>query len=340
MSTIREIARELNLSHTTVSRVLNSRNEQTISPATRDRIWAAARDMGYQPNAAARALATGRSHTVALLMPYLYSAFHAEVVYEVEQALRRSGYQVLVATIDWSNPTEQGGFHLLPAPVDGYLALETASFVSPLLAATRAGSGRSVPAVAMGGRNIEEGSDYIGFDLTAGAGMAMEHLLRIGRRKIAFVGEKPRGMRYTRYREVMQREGLAELIIEVPAQRRAPARDAVRRYFSALEVSQRPDALFCFNDEICIGAYRGLRDLKIGIGDDVALIGFDGIEDCEYLDTPLTTVSLPIRDMCRQAWEALEKRLEDPSAPPVRKMLPPTLIVRESTVPYPLDERG
>ena len=78
MSTIREIAAELNLSHTTVSRVLNTRNEQTISPATRERVWAAARHMGYRPHAAARALATGRSQIVALLMRSLYTAFHAE----------------------------------------------------------------------------------------------------------------------------------------------------------------------------------------------------------------------------------------------------------------------
>jgi len=339
MSTIREIARELNLSHTTVSRVLNARNEQTISPSTRERVWAAARQMGYSPHAAARALATGRSQIVALLMRSLYTAFHAEVVHEMEQTLRRSGYQVLVSTVDWAAP-EDGLDHFLPipSPVDGYLAFETAAHVSTLLAAQSSGGTRkaTVPLIAMGGHHIVEDADSVGFDLAAGTDMAMEHLLGLGRRRIALVSEQRKDLRIDRYREAMRQAGLPEQRIVIPSQQRGDVRETVRAYFGARTAeAERPDALFCFNDEVAIGAYRALRDLKIGIGDEVALVGFDGIEDGVYLDTPITTVALPVREMCRLSWEAFQSRLEDPSAPPRRTMLRPSLIVRESTVAPP-----
>jgi LacI family transcriptional regulator len=330
MSTIREIARELNLSHTTVSRVLNTRNEHTISPATRERVWIAAKSMGYRPHTAGRALATGRTQMVALLMHYLYSAFHAEVVHAVEQTLRRSGYQVIVATVDWYQPAGSTGQDQIPGQVDGYLAFETASHVNQLLAAEKTVHGRSKPVVAMGGHNIAAETDCAGFDLAAGADLAMEHLIATGRRRIAYVAPTRNDPRYERYSAAMAQAGLPEEVIVVPSQRRADVREAVRACFSDSSGS-RPHALFCFNDEVAIGAYRALRDKQIRIGDDVALVGFDGIEDGAYLDTPLTTVALPIQDMCRLAWGMLQRRLEDPDAPPSRTMLLPSLVVREST---------
>jgi LacI family transcriptional regulator len=334
MSTIREIARELNLSHTTVSRVLNTRNEQTISPATRERVWVAAKSMGYRPHTAARALATGRTQMVALLMHYLYSAFHAEVVHAVEQTVRRSGYQVIVATVDWYQNGGEIELDQIPGQVDGYLAFETASHVSELMAAENARQRNSRPVVAMGGHNIAVETDCAGFDLAAGADMAMTHLLETGRRRIAYVANSRNDPRYERYRDVMRRAGIPEEFILVPSQRRADVREAIDRYFARISEtgSRPPEALFCLNDEVAVGAYRALRDRGIRIGADVALVGFDGIEDGAYLDTPITTVALPIRDMCSLAWEMLQRRLSDPDAPPSRTMLLPSLVVRESTV--------
>ena len=85
--TIQDIARSLDISHTTVSRVLNARKDQFISQATRDRVWSQAREMGYRPNRAARAWVTGRTQQIALWMSSIYTAFHAHVIHEVEQQI-------------------------------------------------------------------------------------------------------------------------------------------------------------------------------------------------------------------------------------------------------------
>lgn len=332
MSTIREIARELNLSHTTVSRVLNARNEQTISAATRERVRETALRMGYRPHAAALALATGKTGQVGLLMHYLYTAFHAQVVHEFERIARRAGYQVLIATLDTGDSADDGrGLSQLPRNVDGYLAFESAEQIADKLGTDRPGHS-ALPVVALGGHRLGSIADRVAFDLAAGTDAAMEHLLASGQRRIAFLAEERDDPRRIRYHAALAAAGLPAEHIVLPSQRREDARAVVQaRFAPGAGAGTAPDALFCFNDEIAIGAHRGLRDVGLRIPQDVAVVGFDGIEDTAYLDPALTTVALPIADMCRLAWESLQRRMADPGADPCRHVLRPTLVVRQST---------
>jgi LacI family transcriptional regulator len=330
MSTIREIARELNLSHTTVSRVLNTRNDQAISSVTRERIRETALRMGYRPHFAARALATGTTRQIALVMRHLYTAFHAQIVHEVEQALRKSGYGVTIATVDWSQETT--GSPPVLQQVDGCLAFETGARINDLLANQKS-AGKATPLVAMGGHHLGEGPDRVGFDLGAGTDDAMAHLLATGRRRIAHVTHQSAEARADHYRAAMEGAGLMPELLITPTQKREDSREAVRESLSVRLAAgvPLPDALFCFNDEVAIGAYRGVRDLGLRIGADVAIVGFDGIEDAACLDTAITTVALPVAAMCASAWELLQRRIADGEAPPQQRLLRPTLIVRESS---------
>lgn len=92
-----------------------------------------------------------------------------------------------------------------------------------------------------------------------------------------------------------------------------------------------PDGLFCFNDDMAIGAFRALRDLGLRIPDDVALVGCDGIEDAAYLDPPLTTIVQPLEEMCATAWQFLERRLLQPLLPLQQVTLEPSLEIRGSS---------
>ncbi|HEU4752942.1 MAG TPA: substrate-binding domain-containing protein, partial [Armatimonadota bacterium] len=113
-----------------------------------------------------------------------------------------------------------------------------------------------------------------------------------------------------------------------PAYGRAAARDAIKSYLAR---HSAPEAIFCMNDDMAIGCYRGLCDLGLRVPRDVALVGCDGIEHTEYLETPLTTIVQPLDDMSRAAWQLLERRLGDPGAPPQRVKLSARLAVRESS---------
>lgn len=320
--TIQDIARSLNLSHTTVSRALNSRDDPFISTATRDRVWSRAREMGYRPNRAARALVTGRTQQIALWMRHIYTAFHAHVIHEVEQQLRGTDYQMMIGSMEAETESEALG----QWQVDGCLLFEGLPRVQAVLAGR---SLDSIPLVSMGGTNFMEASiDFVGLDLSVGAEEALEHLAEIGCRRIAYIGEEIFDPRREQYKRFVAQTGRQAEFIDTPNQRRADVRTTVREYVAAHGC---PDGLFCFNDDVALGCYRALRDLAVRIPEDAALIGCDGIEDTEYLDTPLSTIVLPVQPMCRTAWQFLRQRIEEPSRPLQQVMLRPTLALREST---------
>ena len=319
--TIQDLARELNISHTTVSRVLNNRNSEFISAATRERVWEAASRLGYRPHLAARALVTGRTLQIALLMRYLYSAFHARVVHEVQGRVRQAGYQLMIATLDPHAPELTLP---LEGQVDGFLAFEVGGRAAALLRPANSGP---PPLVALGGRDLGDG-DCVGFDLAAGTAEALSHLEEIGCRRIAYVGEDKHDPRRTCYEEKMRAAGRTPERVLVSSQRRGEVREAVAMYLNAHGV---PDGFHCFNDEVALGVYRALRDRGVRIPQDAAIVGCDGIEEAAYVDTPLTTIELPIAGMCEQAWQTLHQRLNGADVPTQRTLLLPRLVVRAST---------
>jgi DNA-binding LacI/PurR family transcriptional regulator len=171
-------------------------------------------------------------------------------------------------------------------------------------------------------------------DLFSATRAAVRHLLASGRRRIAFLapGHEPGSSRADAYRAVLVEAGLAPMFIDVPPaegfSERARTRQAVR---GVLRRRQRPDALFCFNDEYAIGALRGLRDAGLSVPDDVAIFGCDGIEETEYHDPPLSTIVFPFTEAARLGWEFLRQRIEDPGLPVQSAVLIPDLAVRESS---------
>lgn len=338
MVTIQEIGRALNLSHTTVSKVLNGRNDQFISEATRQRVRQAAAQMGYRPNRAARSLVTGRTHQIALWIRHLDRAYDARVVSGLLHQIEKSGYQVVIRSVEPLLSGNSSGIDqntLLEGlwNVDGCIVFEAMS--PQLLPQSRPDDLRHRPVIGTGGASFSTPQlpdlDYVGVDLRGGAEDALRHLLDIGCRRIAFVGpytrtwEEPRSRAYD---AIMTEAGHNLEIITTTEMTRAHARSVVRAY---IEENGCPDGLLCFNDDVAIGAYRAARDLNLDIPNDVAIVGHDGIEDTEFLDTPLTTLVQPVEEMCALVWTHLRARIEAPSLPPQQTLLRSTLRVREST---------
>lgn len=321
--TLRDVARRLNVSHTTVSRVLSGQGADLISAETRARVIETARAMRYRPNRAARTLATGKTGLLSLWIGDLFRPYYARTMQHASREIEGSGYETVVFHV--RNGKVSPG--TLFTAADGLLVHDWSSVVEAYLDFEP----HPLPLVNMGVICTKR-ADYMEIDLYSGAVSAVQHLIDCGRKRIAFVSYQenllPGEARLRAYEDVMAQAGLPTEIIGVKFNSRPQCREDVRAY-----VSERgcPDALFCLSDDMAIGAYRALHDAGLRVPEDVAIVGCDGIEEAEYLDTPLSTLSLPIPEMCRIAIEFVRRRIEDPTLPQQGAILQPTLLRRGSS---------
>ncbi len=322
--TLKDVAEAAGASAATVSYVLNN-SPKAISPQTRARVLQAARDLGYQPNLAARTLAARHSHTVALWIANAHAPFFAQVIRAFQPQARAGGYELIIREMAGDPGEMRSG--LSGWPVDGILAFQGAAYVHAFL---EANPSPTVPFVSLGAYH-EDCSDFVAIDLYAGARDAVRHLLMRGRR-VAFLlpegSTVPGEARHAAYHAVMDEAGLPPEVIAVPTKQRADVRQALKAYLGRHGC---PDGLFCYNDDMALGAYRGLCDLGLRVPEQVALVGCDGIEDTEYLERPLSTIVQPVEEMCRLGWQFLENRMRDPALRAQRVTVTPALVVRDSS---------
>lgn len=330
-TTIAEIARRVELSQATVSRVLNGKGRPFISDATRDRVLKAAEELGYQPNLLARGLVTGRTHVVALWIRNPDRPYYSRILRNMQELAGQGGYEMILTGFRDQGVSES----ISPPPTAGWPvdAIIAADCGQQIARYRESQSGRPTAIVSIGSDYPEDG-DYVGFDVECGVRQAVQHLVDVGCKRIAHLSggcsiERVRIGRAAAYENTLRAAGLDPIVIFAADERRATARRAVVDHIRA---NGAPDGLFCLNDDMAIGAYRGLRDLNLRVPQDVALVGCDGIEDVEYLDTPLSTIVQPVEEMCRHAWDAVSARLEQSDGPPRQIVLKPSLLIRESTL--------
>lgn len=326
-TTIKSISLKLALSTATVSRVLSERDGAAIAENTRRRVLEMANEMGYRPNRAARALATGKTHLVALALNHARSSYYVKVMHQTLDWLRAEGYDLMV-----SHMGEEGdgidALGLSAWPFDGILAVDNSIDIDNHL---RGSLLQQTPFVNMGAF-LSPYADGVGVDMAHGATEAVRHLLAIGCRHIGYLaaaGEMEAGhSRYDAFISGVRQAGAEPETIVISQETRAAAREAVLAFFHS---NGCLDGLFCFNDDLALGAYRALCDLRLRIPEDVALVGCDGIEEAEYLETPLTTIVLPVEQMCAHGWQLLKRRMEYRSAPLQQIYLKPQLEIRASS---------
>jgi DNA-binding LacI/PurR family transcriptional regulator len=335
--TLHDIARTMGVSVATVSRALHRAESTSVSAETRERIREAARTMGYSPNLLGRSLVTGRTNNVSYWTFHAFSSYYAQVASQISREATKRGYHILLN--DTADPAHQleatgtgeRGRGFSAASFDGIIACDVAFPENAYAAALKR---TSIPLIGMG-LNYPTDGEYVGLDLTRGTTQAIQHLIAQGCRRIAHVSdayalekEDPRALVYE---ATLREAGLEPEIIPVVAHRRNYARAAMHEYAKEHGTKSFPDALFCVNDEVAVGAYRGLADLGIEVPDDILLVGCDGIEETEYHRCPITTIVTPVTEMCRLAWDMLEVRLRDLEAPPQQVLLEPQLVLRRSS---------
>jgi DNA-binding LacI/PurR family transcriptional regulator len=318
-----DVARRANISGSTVSRVLSGRTDLQIAPETRARVLEAAAELGYQPNAAARALQTGRTGLIGFWMSLHYSRYRAQVLDRMRALLGATDLAMSVTDIDEEYHWNHTFARALRTPVDGIIAFDNSATVEAF--------GREhdrlaprLPFVSMGAY-WSEAQNYVGVDLTYGAEAAMDYLIGQGRRRIAYLAPGGSdlfrsGIRYDVYLRKLAEAGLEPIVIGV-------ANPAPMSAIGPLREAGTIDGVLCLNDDYAIGAGFALDRLGVRVGEDVLVVGFDGIDEVGFCPFPVATIKQPVDEMCRLAVQILRMHIEYPEAPLQQKMLRPELVV-------------
>lgn len=331
---LRVLCDHLKLSPATVSVVINdSPAAKAIPQQTKDRVLQAARKFNYRANFIARSLSLKRGFTVGVLLPELSEGYAAAVMSGVEDQLLKEGYFYFVASHRGrSDLIEEYPLMLIDRSVEGLILVNT-PVSRPL----------SVPAVSVSGHRKVRGVVNVGVDNEKGAFLAMEHIIKLGHREIAFFKGHP-GSADTAYRwngvcRAASTLGIRiqrQLTVQLQAGASCPGPSVPEEgYESAQQLlaTGRPfTALVAFNDISAIGAMRALRDANLRVPEDVSVIGFDDIQAAAYLTPRLTTLRQPLRRMGEIAAEQLLARLSNGTRPRSEQIsVDPELIIREST---------
>ena len=333
---LRSLAEYLKLSPATVSVVINdSPAAKAIPKHTKDRVLQAARKLEYRPNFFARSLSLKRGFMVGVLVPEISEGYAASIMRGIEDELLSEGYFYFVASHRGKpDLIQEYPRMLIDRAVEGVILLNTP--VAQVL---------SVPVVAISGHQRVPGVTNIAVDNRKATFDALEHLVKLGHRRIAFF-KGHRGSADTEYRWKGILRAAAQLGIEVRSALTIQLqRDAENPgpslpeegYATAQELlaTREPfTALFAFNDISAIGAVRAFRDAGLRVPEDVSVVGFDDIQAAAYLTPRLTTVRQPLRQMGEMAAKQLLMRISNGHAkvPPLIS-LAPELVVRESTGP-------
>src|ERR687888_1499957 len=281
---LKDVAERAGVSIKTVSNVVNGYLH--VRADTRDRVERAIRELQYRPNLSARSLRAARSGVVALALPELDVPYFAELARHIVAAAETRGWTVLIDQTEGSRERER-------IVVDGIRReLIDGLIFSPLAltASDLAERSDATPMVLLGERigGDDLVADHVVVDNVAAARTAVTHLVDLGRRRIAAIGAQriasgvTARLRLRGYRAALRKAGLPQdpsLVRQADAYHRA---DGAAAMAALLELPEPPDAVFCFNDLLALGALRTLLQRGVRVPEDVALVGFDDIEDGRY----------------------------------------------------------
>ncbi len=329
MATIYDIAKHVGVSAGTVSRAL-SRPEKVL-PATRARIEQAAAALGYVPNTVARTLKTQRSGKILVTVPDIANPFFAQILQGAEEAAQAAGYAVLLGDTQHQPDREERYAQMLRRnEADGLIVLghrlpPTAHEIVKQL---------GVAAPVVNGCEFDPalGIPSVHIDNAAAARAVMEHLYGLGHERIAVVGGPPENplhrQRLEGARAAGKARGRLRSLIVVPGDFSVESGHA-----AATELLRRtpaPSAIFCFSDQMALGALAACRDVGIRVPDALSIVGFDDLASSRYLTPPLTTIRQPMREIGARAVNLLLAIIENVDVP-LQQTLDFSLMVRGST---------
>lgn len=327
--TMLDIAKGLNVSVVTVSKVL--RNKGKISAATRKRVLQRAKELNYQTNWIARSLVTRRTFTIGLLLPDFTHPFFAEVAKAIAESVRPQGYHVIISYFEEDPELERKEADSLVArQVDGMIAASAQSS-GDLFEGIVA---RKLPLVLIDRPLAGVPASFVGADNEMIGRLATNHLIAQGCTRIAHLRGPKIGIaaeRLAGYRHALQKHGL-----ETSSRYVVGARYGDDSGYTAmkklLQVPPVPDGVFCYNDPVAIGAMKAIGEAGLKVPDDIKVVGAGNVHYSDMLAVPLTTVDQGTTQIGRKAAELLMEQIgAKKKVRPRRVLIPPKLVAREST---------
>jgi DNA-binding LacI/PurR family transcriptional regulator len=330
--TLEEVAAVAGVSKSTVSRVVNG--TPGVSRRAADAVRGAIATTGYVPNQAARTLVTRRAGSIALIVSeaegrVFSDPFFASMVRGANSVLLDQNMHLVLMLAEDERSRRKIVDYLRNGHVDGGLLIST--HVDDPLPRTLVAEG--LPAVLSARPAQSVPISYVDVDSVAGAGLAVDHLVRRGCRAIATIAgpqDMPAGQdRLTGYRAALHRHGLAVRPGQV-AYGRFDRLSGARAATELLDRGGPMDGLFVASDLMALGALAVLAERGLRVPDDVAVVGFDDSVAAQEARPELTTVRQPVEEMGRTLTAMLLERIGDPEAPITARIYRPRLVVRES----------
>lgn len=334
-TSIKDVAREANVSIATVSRVLN--DIDVVNEDTKKRVIEAIKKLGYRPNIVARSLKTQRTKTIGILVPDISSGFYPEIVRGAEDVSNIYDYNVILCNSDFDSEKEKEYLRVLSEKmVDGVIYMssslegEILNLINEL----------SLKTILVETKDKEESLPSVTIDNIKATYEATKHLINKGLKKIAFVGVTKDTMnawsdRYIGYENAMKDSNLQidEDLVFLNNLKVKSGYDAVEKFES---LNKRCEAVVCASDEIAMGVINGFRDRGINVPENVSVIGFNNNAFASVFYPKLTTINQPSYDMGSVAMRMLIKMLskkqseQDETKEKSQYVLDYSLIERES----------
>jgi DNA-binding LacI/PurR family transcriptional regulator len=325
---IKDIARLARVSHPTVSRALQ--NSPLVNAKTAEKIRRIAKESGYKASAVARGLVNRRTRTIGLVVTTIADPFTSEVVSGIEQAAYDHGYCVFLADSNADPDRERKIVQAFAEQrVDGIIVTSSrvGALYLPLL------SEMMVPIILVNDQYPGAFVHSVMIRNQEGSRAAAEHLVGLGHRRIAFIGDQfgyqSDTERVAGYKEALKSAKIPiypELLVRGDGKSEA----ALRAMDQLLALKNPPTAVCCYNDMTALGAMRSIRMHGLRVPEDISVTGFDDLFVASYAEPPLTTVRQPMRRMGQIAMEDLIKLMSGQESV-VRVKMKPELIVRQST---------
>ena len=330
---MKDIAQDLGVSLVTVSKVL--RNHPDISEETRQRVLRRMEERNYRPNLAARALVTGKTHLMGLVVPTLLHSFFAEVAHSISSVVRKKGYGLVISSSEEDAELEMQEIDQLLARSVDCLFVASAQWT---VEGFRRIEERKTPYVLIDRKFVGLPANFVGLDDERLGSMATEHLIEVGCRRIAHIGAPYISTaigRFEGYRRALHRHGMqvpSEYYLSEPYADDSGDVIGYDMMRSLLKLTPSPDGVFCHNDPIAFGAMKAVLDAGLRIPDDIAIIGCGNVRHSDRLRVPLSTIDQNSAAIGERAAKLALSLME--SKTPLRPetiLLEPKLVVRDST---------
>ena len=331
LAQVRDVAARAGVSPATVSNALN--HPDKVSEATRERVQEAIAELGYVRNDAARQLRQQQNLAVGMIVLDIGNPFFADVARGAENSLEALHRPLLLGNSSQSSQRELTQLRLFEEQrVAGILVTPAGDIIERLHEIRR----RGIAVVIVDRDAGTEAIPSVSTDDVLGGRLATEHLLDLGRRRIAVVGG-PRHIRQVAHRHegalaaAEEYDGAQVRLFDTGAMDSAAGREATRALLE-LSDAERPDAIFATNDLVALGALQELSRAGVRVPEDIALIGYDDIAFTASATVPISSIGQPAEEMGMRAAELLVAAIEDPESPVEHQVFTPSLVPRESTL--------